>query len=110
MKPVITQSDAGSAGSPQLRDGLSQLPQPMTTEPKVIRWQAAPERRAAAARAREVAQQCPLWSGRAVTVSDEVSAERESNCPPAGKPCPSTGIFGCPLSLAPPAKVGIWRR
>jgi hypothetical protein len=31
----------------KLRDYLSRQPQPVTTEPKIIRWQAEPERRAA---------------------------------------------------------------
>jgi len=39
-----------------------------------------------------------LRDGRAVTVSDEVSAEREANCPPIGKRCPCTRTFRCPLS------------
>jgi hypothetical protein len=45
---MITQSDGGEAPETRkLRDCLSRQPQPVTTEPKVIRWQADPERRAA---------------------------------------------------------------
>ena len=44
-----------------------------------------------------------LRAGWAVTVGNEVSVERESNCPPAGKLCPRTRIFWCPLSPTDPS-------
>ena len=45
-KPVIARATEAPE-TRKLRHCLSRQPQPVTTEPKVIRWQADPKRRAA---------------------------------------------------------------
>ena len=90
----------GSAGNPP----APRLPQPATPA-RDYRTQGHPlaSRPGAQGRLRPEHRKrrgsTSLRDGRAVTVSDEVSAERETNCPPVGKPCPCTRTFRCPLSL-----------
>ena len=61
------------------RDRLSRQPQPLTTEPEVIRWQADPERRAAGRAPEAARQQLQPQPVKTVTVGDDLSTGLEPN-------------------------------